>query len=439
MKRFLTVGLIAAGVMSLAACGSKTGNSEQPGGESGGQQSTENTSDQPIELVYFHGKNEIVTGLEKMAEEFNRQFPEYKVVMEMQGTDYDSVLQGKFAANNPPAMMSSYEYSDLALAVYLKNNMLVPVEDLELFQHVNEAHKEGLRLSDGHIYAVPVLSAGKGLMYNSELFEQAGITEIPKTADELWAACDKLVAAGITPFAGGHQDEWTISSNLWRTFYDQHADKDFPERMNRGEASFEEIVPEFTAWLDQYKKYSMEPIVQTNWATALGALATGQAAMVINGPWTILSINEMDPEVGAKFRMIGNLTTNEKEKNLLIEDVDQHMLIIKNSDEVVEGSKKFLNWMLTDETAKQIFASDIKCPNPSGIKYEGTPVDNDIAMLCESGESKFGYVGLNGPQGWSMETGINIQKYLMGEVDTEGLVRLMDESWAKMYADSMNR
>ncbi len=49
-----------------------------------------------------------------------------------------------------------------------------------------------------------------GLIYNIELFEKAGITELPDTMDELEAACEKLSAAGITPFALAAKETWSF-------------------------------------------------------------------------------------------------------------------------------------------------------------------------------------------------------------------------------------
>ncbi len=62
------------------------------------------------------------------------------------------------------------------------------------------------------IYALPVLNiAIEGFYYNKDLFEQVGITDEPSTISELEAACDKLVEAGITPFALANQSKWTGS------------------------------------------------------------------------------------------------------------------------------------------------------------------------------------------------------------------------------------
>ena len=60
---------------------------------------------------------------------------------------------------------------------------------------------------DGKIYAAPYCALYTTVIYNMDCFEQAGITETPETFDEFLDACDKLVAAGITPI-GLKNDSW---------------------------------------------------------------------------------------------------------------------------------------------------------------------------------------------------------------------------------------
>jgi len=60
------------------------------------------------------------------------------------------------------------------------------------------------------IYALPNELNVDAVFYNTKLFEKAGITETPKTMDELYAAIDKLVAAGITPFGVGGKNTWVM-------------------------------------------------------------------------------------------------------------------------------------------------------------------------------------------------------------------------------------
>ena len=57
---------------------------------------------------------------------------------------------------------------------------------------------------DGKVMAVPInLQTENWLWYSTEVFEKSGIAEVPKTWDELFAAADKMKAAGYIPMALG--------------------------------------------------------------------------------------------------------------------------------------------------------------------------------------------------------------------------------------------
>lgn len=66
----------------------------------------------------------------------------------------------------------------------------------------------------GEIVGVPVESYMFMLWYRKDLLEKAGIAGPPKTMDELYAQCDKLNAAGITPMVYGDRDGYTTSNML---------------------------------------------------------------------------------------------------------------------------------------------------------------------------------------------------------------------------------
>lgn len=64
---------------------------------------------------------------------------------------------------------------------------------------------------DGKILAIPFGGlSGCDIFYNKTIFAEVGI-EVPKTIDELEAACDKLVEAGYVPFSLANGSKWTGS------------------------------------------------------------------------------------------------------------------------------------------------------------------------------------------------------------------------------------
>lgn len=64
---------------------------------------------------------------------------------------------------------------------------------------------------DGKILAIPFGGlSGCDIFYNKTIFAEVGI-EVPKTIDELEAACDKLIEAGYVPFSLANGSKWTGS------------------------------------------------------------------------------------------------------------------------------------------------------------------------------------------------------------------------------------
>lgn len=60
---------------------------------------------------------------------------------------------------------------------------------------------------DGMIYGVPFRLDCKLFFYNTDIFNQYGLTA-PTTFDELLADCQTLLDAGVTPIAYGNQEPW---------------------------------------------------------------------------------------------------------------------------------------------------------------------------------------------------------------------------------------
>ena len=62
---------------------------------------------------------------------------------------------------------------------------------------------------DGKIMAVPInLQTENWMWYSKEVLEKSGVTEVPQTWPEFFAAADKIKAAGYIPFAWGSNSFW---------------------------------------------------------------------------------------------------------------------------------------------------------------------------------------------------------------------------------------
>ena len=70
---------------------------------------------------------------------------------------------------------------------------------------------------DGEITSIPFEKAGAVFYYNKEVFEKAGITEFPKTWDELLEACSKDTGRCIYSDHSGDRSERSAGGNSGRT------------------------------------------------------------------------------------------------------------------------------------------------------------------------------------------------------------------------------
>ena len=141
--------------------------------------------------------------------------------------------------------------------------------------------------SDGNIVAMNLWSAdGWGLLYDPAKFEKAGITSVPKTFDELLDACDKLLAAGITPIhefgsAVWHQPLWLNAV----TGVAKNTDPDYLAKLNANELKLADI-PEYELALQQQKELADKgcfgkDFMAATWEGSQEAMASGNYAMIL--------------------------------------------------------------------------------------------------------------------------------------------------------------
>ncbi len=133
---------------------------------------------------------------EQMAAEFMKQHPETTVVIEP--VAWDNLLQKlttDIAGNTTP---------DLAiigtrwLIDFVKNDVVEPLDD-RLAQGLGGEFIETFLTPgkiEGKVYGLPIAASARAMFYNKDLFQQAGVTEPPKTWNEVHEAAKKISALG---------------------------------------------------------------------------------------------------------------------------------------------------------------------------------------------------------------------------------------------------
>lgn len=204
-------------------------------------------------------------------------------------------------------------------------------------------------LYEGKSYILPISMNAAGVFYNKKIFEENGI-EVPTTYEELIAVCEKLKAAGITPFVM-HNMDWQ-SSTVWSMVALNCVDdyETVNSAIYNGEATvtdyagFEESAKEFL----ELNSYAQEDTMGTNYDQALDAFANGEAAMIIQGIWIVPSVKALNPDFEFSSFPLPAKTGN----HMRIGYQNDLGLCISSTCANPEAALKFLQFMAREDNAQ---------------------------------------------------------------------------------------
>ena len=204
------------------------------------------------------------------------------------GEQARSVTINRIVGGNPPTAAqfnTSKQFLDL-----VEQGMLNNVDDVALRdgwdKFLPETVLSAVRVN-GHYYAVPVdIHMPTWIWYSKTAFKKAGIANEPKTMDELFAALDKLKAAGLIPLAHGGQS-WQ-DSIVFTSVLANVGGKDLYLKVLRDRDAAAINSDAFKKVLTTFKRlhtYIDAGSPGRNWNDATAMLITGRAGVQIMGDW----------------------------------------------------------------------------------------------------------------------------------------------------------
>lgn len=350
-----TMAILGLAMTMAAGCGSNNGNSEgaAPSNNKADNAAAANkgnnaaASEEPAapkiegKVVFTTNRTDLVdTELKNYAAKFHEKYPDATVEIEAI-KDYDQTTKIRMASN---------ELADISLIPgTVKNsdlpNFYLPLDDLGLNDRI---YFKDNRSQDGKLYGISSGSAAMGVTYNKKAFEKAGITAVPKTLDELYAAAEKLKAAGIIPLATNFKDKWPLYG------WDQEAfifanDPALHNTMATQDEPFAIDGPHWQAFSILKKMvdggYVEKDLMSTNWEGSKKDVASGKIAMFLLGNWVVPQVvdNGAAPEDVGFFPL--PLDNSGEAKVILASDY--YYGIDKNSENP-ETAKAFLNFLIEE-------------------------------------------------------------------------------------------
>lgn len=237
---------------------------------------------------------------------------------------------------------------------------------------------------DGEILAVPYANDYRIAYYNKEHFEQAGITEVPETWDEVYDALKKIKEAGIVEYPYTmpmNADESATTSMMWMAFSRSG------QVFNDDDTLNEEAVMDALTFENQLVQDGfVDPAsISFNGMDCYRKITSGEAGFMV-GPTKFVGISN-DPEQCSE---IGNIVP------ILLPGTDgtspQTMALpeavgITSFSENKEAAQEFVKWYSSADVQKRMYAVNSSIPTRNSVLAEmvedGT-FENAGAMLDEA-------------------------------------------------------
>ncbi|KGM13321.1 ABC transporter substrate-binding protein [Cellulomonas bogoriensis] len=288
-----TMAASAAGlacVMALTAC---AGDADNPGGDDG-----------QVQMTFWHNAT---TGpgaafWDETVDAFMDEYPDVTInIQAVQNEELDGKLQTALNSGDAPDIFMQRGGGKMAAMV--RANQLLDISDL-ITDETRGLIPEGsfsANQIEGSTYAMPVAVLPGGIWYSQDLFDEAGITEVPTTIDELDAAVAALKDAGIQPIALGAKDAWPAAH--WYYFFALRACS--PDTLEEAASSMEFEHPCWVEAAENLQAFAETEPFNTGFLTtaaqqgagsSAGLLANHQAAMELMGAWNPGVIASLTPD-----------------------------------------------------------------------------------------------------------------------------------------------
>ncbi|MGP0221780.1 ABC transporter substrate-binding protein [Paenarthrobacter sp. NCHU4564] len=255
-------------------------------------------------IRFTFSKREAIGFMTKLVADYNASQDDTEVVLDTSGVD---VVSASFVRGNPP---------DIALANYnMETSRFVQrgaLSDVSGTKAATRIREDLQPLMDqygsypGRTSALPYSIMASSVIYNKEIFAANNI-EVPTTWSELVAVCEKLKAAGVTPFYATFKDDWTIAQGWFD--YSVGGQLDTLDFFGKLDAEGTEVGPgssvSFQKDFDQpvakmmelATKYVNKDAASRAYGDGNLAFSQGKAAMYLQGPWAFSEIAKTAPDL----------------------------------------------------------------------------------------------------------------------------------------------
>ncbi|MGG7176748.1 ABC transporter substrate-binding protein [Clostridium paraputrificum] len=275
MKKLKVVSLLMALALTLTGCGTSKKEAE---GKIGGTITV--VTDRPDATELY----------EKIEKDFITKYPEVEDIVWESSSDYDTYITTR---------MNTKDYGDVLFVPFSMNGTPSEYENyFESLGTVEELEKKYIDVTEAdynsNVYGLPAVINSLGIVYNEEVLNKAGITEMPTSTEEFIAACEKIKAnTDAVPFFTNYK-----RTAVWGGALTSYGGEQYRSEMLKAGTAFKEGQP-IREVMDLFYELASRGLIEEDPITADQAkgyqmVADGKVAMIMRGSQDVPTIQKLN-------------------------------------------------------------------------------------------------------------------------------------------------
>lgn len=436
-KRVVASLLSAVLVFSLVGCGGNGAVSDSSPETKDSKVAETATANEKVTLTFFNGNVEMYDWYEEAVERFNSEHDNITVVHEYakEGTE---ALRIKFASGDAP------DLTNVGTQAMIDDGRFADLTDAEWWSRISSDTKNiAMDMKSGKNYYIPTNTMYTAVIYNKDIFDELGL----KQADT-WTEFEENLRAikaaypDIDPLYFGTKDAWTVGMLFG---YIPGAE----QRQLVGEQAYnlacmegDMSVLKFGEADGAYAKYAQgllnlqaENLLNSNALTAtysdtINAIATGDAAMIFQGMFTISDILKANPDAVNTLGVMAFPVMSDAVKPAMNQSLDSTYYITSETENY-DACVTFLDWLFEAENLADYSAKRGAPSVFTDVEVDLNPIflsAVDAAKNCAVIGGTIEPVGFGGDQ-----TGLLVQELLAGKYTAAELAAEYEKQWKTAF------
>lgn len=294
---------------------------------------------------------------------------------------------------------------------------------------------------NGKLYTAPLAAnMPQGIIYNKKLFRELGLSE-PDTYEQFLKLCSRLKQAGVAPIVVGGKDLWHMGFwvNHFLLDYVYSSDQEWNRKRTMGRVSWTDPQPMAAFRELQYlwqQEYVVPGFQNISDSQTVSYLVSGEAAMLMSGPWMFEQLEQADPEFETGFFPVPDRQGRYYILGLPIPSGWAISAKAANDLEKLKYIKQFLHFFYSgEEYPKYLEAVSALSAINRPVDYERSELLQEVEQLLRNPRmiklhSMDHYWGADQmPPGFRNRFYTILQNCLTGKITVEEAMRQADQVW----------